>query len=103
MQYQFDATTEEEEVEAVTEHTDDGQDILHIGDTEKPEGDHGQDRDAAEEEDHPWGTHLHVVHPDPLAKEGVLVSSLHQVEQGPNCKDDFQHESDLERILFVKL
>ena len=79
IQYQFDASTEEEEVEAMTEHADDSQDILDIRDTEESEWHHGENSDAAKEEDDSWWTHLHIVHPDPLAQEGVLVTSLHQV------------------------
>ena len=63
----------------MTEHADDSQDILDIRDTEESEWHHKEDGDAAKEEDDSGWTHLHIVHPDPLAQEGALVTSLHQV------------------------
>ena len=50
---QLDAAAEEEEVEAVAEHADDGEDVLHVGEAEHPRRHHQQHRDAPQQEDHP--------------------------------------------------
>ena len=53
LSHELDATTEEEEIEAVTEHADDGEDVLDISEAEQPGGDHEDHGEAANQEDHP--------------------------------------------------
>ena len=50
---EFDAATEEEEIESVAEHADDGEDILNIREAEQSGGHHEDHCDAAKQEDHP--------------------------------------------------
>ena len=81
MYYQFDAPTEEQKVEAMTEHTDDGQNILNISETEQPSWDHEEHSDAPKQEDNSTWTHFHIVPEDLLTKECVLMSSFDQVDK----------------------
>ena len=52
---QLYSSAEEEEVEAVTEHTHGGENVLEVGETEKPCRNHEDDSDAAEQEHDPDG------------------------------------------------
>ena len=84
---QLDAAAEEEEVESVAEHADDGEDVLHVSEAEHPRRHHQQHRDAPQQEDHP-GNDGSIDNADICLSIVLQIMCIHQMciyWHSPHC------------------